>query len=754
MLTGNEQRIFVRSDQIAPVMKHAIIAIEDRRFYTNDGVDLRGIGRALVPGHPRAEAVQGGSTITQQFVKNALRRPERAHASSRSCARPRSPTTSRASGPRSEILRNYLNTIYFGNGAYGIESAARTYFGTNHPRLRRRRRAARARRCSTPARGRADRRHGRLAERLRPARSTREAAAQAPRPRAAADARAGLHHAARSTTRRASSRCPTRRDIQPPAEDTAYPYFTSWVKQQVVDQLGGGQEGARRAFEGGLTVQTTLDSPPGRRPGRGQRSGCRGPGGPRASLVAIDNDTGEVLAMVGGDDYNDAAVQPRHAGPAPAGLGVQAVRPRRGAAPRASRPTRPGRRARSTSASRVPRRAAARSTSTSTTTRTPTRGVTHAAHARRRSPTTRSTPRSACRSGTKKIAQARAPDGHPHAGLDEPRDDARRPARGRHRRSTWRTPTRRSRSGGRLTYGHAEPGRGRPPRAAQRVPGPAGIQRIGTADDGKLKPSSCRRRERGRRDDWPVLKSSVADQVSSMLDRSSTQRHRRRARRSPGDVRRRQDRHDRELRRRVVRRLDDGDHRRGLGRLPGRAQADGDRVPRRAGRRRHLPGARSGRRSSSSAITYEDVRRATRTRTTTATPSRRADHAPPPPTARRPRPAADDARARDERAERRGRRRRPRRPRPSRSRAAPAAPPAPQAPAAGRRRRRRRPRPDDAGPAQQPAPRHAAAPRRRAERLARGTAPPQRRRRSPGGHGRDTLREPRRRSATAARPPS
>ena len=53
---------------------------------------------------------------------------------------------------------------------------------------------------------------------------------------------------------------PTSSDIQPPNEDTEYPYFTSWVKQQVVDKLGGGQAGARRAFEGGLTVQTTLDS--------------------------------------------------------------------------------------------------------------------------------------------------------------------------------------------------------------------------------------------------------------------------------------------------------------------------------------------------------------------------------------------------------------------------------------------------------------------------------------------------------------
>ena len=54
-------------------MQHAIIAIEDRRFYQNSGVDLRGIGRALVQDVVQRKAVQGGSTITQQFVKNALR---------------------------------------------------------------------------------------------------------------------------------------------------------------------------------------------------------------------------------------------------------------------------------------------------------------------------------------------------------------------------------------------------------------------------------------------------------------------------------------------------------------------------------------------------------------------------------------------------------------------------------------------------------------------------------------------------------
>ena len=126
---------------------------------------------------------------------------------------------------------------------------------------------------------------------------------------------------------------PTRDLLSFPEEDTDYPYFTSWIKQQVVDQLGGGQEGAQRAFEGGLRVKTTIDSRlqksaddaikawlpnlvrPARLARRHLQQGRDGPGDGRRRQLLHD------------------AVQPRHAGPAPAGLGVQAVRARRGAAP-------------------------------------------------------------------------------------------------------------------------------------------------------------------------------------------------------------------------------------------------------------------------------------------------------------------------------------------------------------------------------------------------------------------------------------
>src|SRR5262245_60541021 len=73
VLTNNQSRVLVNYGDISPYMRNAIIAIEDRRFYTNSGVDLRGIGRALVQDVLNRKTVQGGSTIEQQFVKNALR---------------------------------------------------------------------------------------------------------------------------------------------------------------------------------------------------------------------------------------------------------------------------------------------------------------------------------------------------------------------------------------------------------------------------------------------------------------------------------------------------------------------------------------------------------------------------------------------------------------------------------------------------------------------------------------------------------
>ena len=301
VLTGNEKRLFLREDQIAPVMKHAIIAIEDRRFYTNDGVDLRGIARALYQDIVQQRVVQGGSTITQQFVKNELAaQNERTVFQKLREAALAYHLTRKYS--KEEILRNYLNTIYFGNGAYGIEAAARTYFQPNHPGCDERGRP--------PCASRLEPHEAALLAGMVASPSAYDPIAN---PEPALQRRnlvlrymrdQGFLTADQYTTAVAQE-LPLRGDLQPPAEDTEHPYFTSWVKQQVVDRLGGGQEGAQRAFEGGLRVHTTIDPELQDAAKQAIDSWLPNRDGPRAALVAIHNRTAEVRAMYGGDDYKE-----------------------------------------------------------------------------------------------------------------------------------------------------------------------------------------------------------------------------------------------------------------------------------------------------------------------------------------------------------------------------------------------------------------------------------------------------------------
>ena len=185
-------------------MKHAIIAIEDKRFYTNDGVDLRGIGRALYQDVVAQKAVQGGSTIAQQFVKNSLAAQDRRtlFVKLREAALAYHITRRWTKG---KILRNYLNTIYFGNGAYGIESAARTYFGRQHPGCER----DRKRPCAAQLEpDEAAMIAGVVASPSAFDPVAHPAAAKTRRDtRAAPDARAAPDRAASSTTPRSPSRC-------------------------------------------------------------------------------------------------------------------------------------------------------------------------------------------------------------------------------------------------------------------------------------------------------------------------------------------------------------------------------------------------------------------------------------------------------------------------------------------------------------------------------------------------------------------
>ncbi|HEU0317595.1 MAG TPA: biosynthetic peptidoglycan transglycosylase, partial [Solirubrobacteraceae bacterium] len=128
VLTGQDNRILVKSTDIPSTMKEAMIAVEDKRFYTNSGIDIKGIARAFVADVFKQRAAQGASTITQQFVKNALQAQSKRTVFEKLREAALAYHLTRK-WTKDKILTEYLNSIYFGNGAYGIESAARTYFG-------------------------------------------------------------------------------------------------------------------------------------------------------------------------------------------------------------------------------------------------------------------------------------------------------------------------------------------------------------------------------------------------------------------------------------------------------------------------------------------------------------------------------------------------------------------------------------------------------------------------------------------------
>ncbi|SHE88474.1 penicillin-binding protein, 1A family [Desulforamulus putei DSM 12395] len=116
----------VQLDQIALSMQQAIVAIEDERFYQHRGIDFRGLARAAYQNLRSGDIVQGGSTITQQLAKNLYLGPERTLG--RKIKELYYTIQLERTYTKKEILNMYLNRVYFGQGAYGVEAAARTYF--------------------------------------------------------------------------------------------------------------------------------------------------------------------------------------------------------------------------------------------------------------------------------------------------------------------------------------------------------------------------------------------------------------------------------------------------------------------------------------------------------------------------------------------------------------------------------------------------------------------------------------------------
>ncbi len=137
----SENRVPVRLQEVPVFARQALIAIEDNRFYEHNGIDIKGTVRALARNSRSGSVQQGGSTLTQQYVKNALLEAAGANRTNQDAARGR--TVKRKlqearyalalehSMTKDQILESYLNIAYYGNGVYGIGTAATHYFGRN-----------------------------------------------------------------------------------------------------------------------------------------------------------------------------------------------------------------------------------------------------------------------------------------------------------------------------------------------------------------------------------------------------------------------------------------------------------------------------------------------------------------------------------------------------------------------------------------------------------------------------------------------
>src|SRR3954452_24855237 len=248
-LSSDQNKILLSTGQISPNVKNAVVSIEDSRFYEHSGVDFQGIGRALVKDILSQSAAQGASTITEQFVKNALE----AEGSRTVLEKFREAALAyrlERHWSKDKILTEYLNTIYFGEGAYGIEAAARTYFGAAHPG------------CGTPTEPCASVLEPFEAATLAAIISSPSAYNPKAYPENALERRnlvlekmAQQGYISEDQMREATEQAlPSRSSIEPPTVVSRAPSCTAYLRQQLVERYG-----ASKAFFGGLKVKSTLD---------------------------------------------------------------------------------------------------------------------------------------------------------------------------------------------------------------------------------------------------------------------------------------------------------------------------------------------------------------------------------------------------------------------------------------------------------------------------------------------------------------
>jgi penicillin-binding protein 1A len=283
-----ERRIFVPLAHVPQALRDAVIATEDKRFYYHWGIDPIGIARAISQNYRRGRIVEGGSTITQQLTKVLFLTPDKSLERKLKEAVLALELERRYTKDR--ILEMYLNQVYFGHGAYGVEAASRTYFGKSVSELNVREAALLAGLPRAPSTYSPFER-GDIAKRRREVvlrRMVEYGALKEAEAKRLARADLGL--------------------IPPERRRTTGQYFLDYVQQTLEAKYG-----ADMVFKGGLNVYTTLSPTMQLAAEQALREGLKalesrsgkGRSGehPEGAIVTVEPHTGFVRAMVGGYDF-------------------------------------------------------------------------------------------------------------------------------------------------------------------------------------------------------------------------------------------------------------------------------------------------------------------------------------------------------------------------------------------------------------------------------------------------------------------
>jgi penicillin-binding protein 1A len=278
-LASEGNRVVIPESKIPKVMRNAVVAVEDKRFYSHPAVDIWGIVRAVWTDFVRHSVVQGGSTITQQYVKIAYFSQQR--TLTRKIREVLLAYRLEKKYSKDQILDKYLNTIYFGEGAYGLEAASETFFGVHAQSLSLPQAALLAGVIRSPAHYNPFNHPQSARERRALVLSLMADQGYITKEEAAAAATSPLPKAKKVMLRSGIA-----------------PHFIDYVTQRLVALVG-----EHAAYTGGLKVYTTLDLDLQKAAVKAIADALPDKKDPSASLVALDPKTGNVLAMVGGRDY-------------------------------------------------------------------------------------------------------------------------------------------------------------------------------------------------------------------------------------------------------------------------------------------------------------------------------------------------------------------------------------------------------------------------------------------------------------------